>query len=167
MEKTDGQVSKGTPMKSEGRKLRILITDDSKLLRKKLRDELENLGCEVIEATNGKEAITVDLENEPDGVFLDIVMPEVGGIEALQVIREVSPDVPVVMLSSAGTPQKLMQTLKMGAIDFIQKPYSREQIARAVESIRRTREKNLRKAAKKAAEEAEEKISTDEGELQK
>ena len=108
MDKTDGQVSKGTPMKSEGHKLRILITDDSKLLRKKLRDELENLGCEVIEATNGKEAITVDLENEPDGVFLDIVMPEVGGIEALQVIREVSPDVPVVMLSSAGTPQKLM-----------------------------------------------------------
>ena len=55
----------------------------------------------------------------------------------------------------------------MGAIDFIQKPYSRDHIARAVESIRRTREKNLRKAAKKAAEEAEEKISTDEGELQK
>ena len=168
MDKTGGQVSKGTPIKSDGRKLRILITDDSKLLRKKLRDELENLGCEVIEATNGKEAITVDLENEPDGVFLDIVMPEVGGIEALQVIREVSPDVPVVMLSSAGTPQKLMQTLKMGAIDFIQKPYSREQIARAVESIRRTREKNLRKAAKKAAEEeAEENKSTDEGGLQK
>ena len=166
MERTDGQVSKGTPMKSEGKKLRILITDDSKLLRKKLRDELENLGCEVIEATNGKEAITVDLENEPDGVFLDIVMPEVGGIEALQVIREVSPDVPVVMLSSAGTPQKLMQTLKMGAIDFIQKPYSHAQIARAVESIRRVKEKNLKKAAKKAAEEAE-KISTDEDELQK
>ena len=167
MEKTDGQVSKGTPMKSEGNKLRILITDDSKLLRKKLRDELENLGCEVIEATNGKEAITVDLENEPDGVFLDIVMPEVGGIEALQVIREVSPDVPVVMLSSAGTPQKLMQTLKMGAIDFIQKPYTREQIARAVESIRRMRAKNLKKAAKKAKEEAEEQIPTDEGGLQK
>ena len=121
MDNLDGQVSKGTPVKSNEKKLRLLITDDSKLLRKKLRDELENLGCEVIEASNGKEAITFDLENEPDGVFLDIVMPEVGGIETLQVIREVSPDVPVVMLSSAGTPQKLMQTLKMGAIDFIQK----------------------------------------------
>ena len=150
MEKTDGQVSKGTPIKSDGKKLRLLITDDSKLLRKKLRDELENLGCDVIEATNGKEAITSDLESEPDGIFLDIVMPEVGGIETLQVIREVSPDVPVVMLSSAGTPQKLMQTLKMGAIDFIQKPYTKEQIARAVESIRKIREKNLRKAADKA-----------------
>ena len=143
-----GQVSNGTPVKPEDKKLRLLITDDSKLLRKKLRQELENLGCEVIEASNGKEAIMRDLEQEPDGVILDIVMPEVGGIEALQVIREVSPTVPIVMLSSAGTPQKLMQTLKMGAIDFIQKPYTKEQIARAVAAIRKAREKNLKKAAK-------------------
>ena len=129
------------------KKLRLLITDDSRLLRKKLREELENLGCEVLEAANGKEAIEVDMTNELDGVILDIVMPEVGGIEALQAIRELSPDVPIVMLSSAGTPQKLMQTLKMGAIDFIQKPYTKEQIARAVRAIRRAREKNLKKRA--------------------
>ncbi len=142
--------SKVAPIKSDSDKLRILITDDSRLLRKKLRDELEKLGCEVMEAANGKEAITIDLEHEPDGIILDIVMPEVGGIEALRVIREVSPDVPIVMLSSAGTPQKLMQTLKMGAIDFIQKPYTKEQIARAIEAIRRTRAKNLQKAAEAA-----------------
>jgi len=142
-----GQTSNGTPLKSTNDKLRLLITDDSRLLRKKLREELEKLGCEVIEASNGKEAIMRDLEQEPDGVILDIVMPEVGGIEALQVIREVSPTVPIVMLSSAGTPQKLMQTLKMGAIDFIQKPYTKEQIARAVEAIRKARAKNLKKAA--------------------
>ncbi len=78
-----------------------------------------------------------DLKDKPDGIILDIVMPEVGGIEALQVIKEVSPDIPVVMLSSAGTPQKIMKTLKMGAIDFIQKPYTTEQITKAVENIRR------------------------------
>ena len=141
-----GQVSTGTPVKQE-KKLRLLITDDSRLLRKKLREELENLDCEVLEASNGREAIEIDMAQELDGVILDIVMPEVGGIEALQVIREVSPDVPIVMLSSAGTPQKLMQTLKMGAIDFIQKPYTKEQIARAVKAIRRAREKILKKAA--------------------
>ncbi|MGP1471402.1 MAG: response regulator [Schwartzia sp. (in: firmicutes)] len=119
------------------RKLKILITDDSKLLRKKLRLELERLNCEVIEAENGKEAVMMDLQEKPDGVFLDIVMPEVGGIEALQVIREVNPDMPVVMLSSAGTPQKLMETLKLGALDFIQKPYTSEQIQKAVEAIRK------------------------------
>ena len=91
-------------------KLKILITDDSKLLRKKLRDELEKLGCEVIEAENGKEAIMKDLQEQPDGVILDIVMPEVGGIEALQVIKEVHPEIPVIMLSSTGTSQKLKET---------------------------------------------------------
>lgn len=129
----------------EQEKLRILITDDSKLLRRKLREELERQGCEVIEAVNGKEAITLVLEQEPDGVILDIVMPVVGGIEALEFIREVAPDVPIVMLSSMGTPQKLMQCLKMGAIDFIHKPYTKEQIANAVNSMRKIKAKRLAK----------------------
>ncbi len=131
----------------EQEKLRILITDDSRLLRKKLREELERLNCEVIEAVNGKEAITFILEQEPDGVILDIVMPVVGGIEALGFIREVAPDVPVVILSSMGTPQKLMQCLKMGAIDFIHKPYTKEQIVRTIERMRKLKAKRLAKEA--------------------
>ena len=132
---------------AEEEKLRILITDDSRLLRKKLREELERLDCEVIEAVNGKEAITLVLEQELDGVILDIVMPIVGGIEALEFIREVAPDVPVVMLSSMGTPQKLMKCLKMGAVDFIHKPYTREQIIHTVERLKRMKAKRLEKAA--------------------
>ena len=126
-------------------KLRVLITDDSRLLRKKLREELENQNCEVIETVNGKEALTTVLEQELDGVILDIVMPVVGGIEALQFIREVAPDVPVVMLSSMNTPQKLMQCLKMGAIDFISKPYTKEQIVQTVERFRKLKTKRMEK----------------------
>ena len=126
--------------------LRLLITDDSRLLRKKLREELEKLGCEVFEAVNGKEAITLVLEQDLDGVILDIVMPVVGGIEALDVIRTVAPDVPVVMLSSMGTPQKLIQCLKMGAIDFIHKPYTREQIIHMVERLKRLKTKRSQKS---------------------
>ena len=123
-------------------KLKILITDDSKLLRKKLRAELEKLDCDVLEAENGKEAIMRDLTEQPDGIILDIVMPEVGGVETLQVIKEINPEIPVIMLSSAGTSQKLKQTLELGALDFIQKPYTSEQIKQAVEQIRRKVEKN-------------------------
>ena len=79
---------------------------------------------------------------EYDGVILDIVMPEVGGIETLQVIKEINPDLPVIMLSSAGTSQKLKETLELGALDFIQKPYTSEQIKQAVERIRRKVEEN-------------------------
>ena len=123
-------------------KLKILITDDSKLLRKKLREELEKLDCDVLEAENGKEAIMRDLTEQPDGIILDIVMPEVGGVETLQVIKEINPEIPVIMLSSAGTSQKLKQTLELGALDFIQKPYTSEQIKQAVEQIRRKVEEN-------------------------
>ena len=129
----------------EQEKLRVLITDDSRLLRKKLREELERLDCEVIEAVNGKEAITLVLEQEPDGVILDIVMPVVGGIEALEFIREMAPDVPVVILSSMNSPQKLMQCLKMGAIDFIHKPYTKEQVAHTVNTMRKIKAKRLAK----------------------
>ena len=135
MEKT--QDSTAEKVELDGRPLRILVTDDSKLLRKKLRLELEKHGCEVLEAENGKEAVMKTLQDKPDGVFLDIVMPEVGGIEALRVLKEVSPDLPVIMLSSAGTPQKLMETLKLGALDFIQKPYTAVQIKKALDSIRK------------------------------
>ena len=123
-------------------KLKILITDDSKLLRKKLREELEKLDCDVLEAENGKEAIMRDLTEQPDGIILDIVMPEVGGVETLQVIKEINPEIPVIMLSTAGTSQKLKQTLELGALDFIQKPYTSEQIKQAVEQIRRKVEEN-------------------------
>ena len=128
-------------------KLRILITDDSKMLRRKLRADLEELGCEVIESTNGKDAVMLFLKDEFDGVILDIVMPEVGGIEALQLMKEAKPEIPIVMLSSSGTPQKLMQTLKMGALDFIQKPYMKDQIVKVIEAVRRERQR--REAAKK------------------
>ena len=121
-------------------KLKILITDDSTL--DQIGAELEQLDCDVLEAENGKEAIMKDLKEQPDGVILDIVMPEVGGIETLQVIKEINPDLPVIMLSSAGTSQKLKETLELGALDFIQKPYTSEQIKQAVERIRRKVEEN-------------------------
>ncbi|MBR3746237.1 MAG: response regulator [Selenomonadaceae bacterium] len=147
------EVSNAQTPTTDSDKLLIIIADDSRLLRKKLHEELNRHDCEVIEAVNGKEAITFVLEREPDGVILDIVMPIVGGIEALEFIREVAPDLPVVMLSSMNTPQKLMKCLKMGAIDFIQKPYTREQIARTVERIRKLKVKRLEKATEEAADE--------------
>ena len=119
------------------RKLKILITDDSLLLRRKLKQELESLGCEGFEAKNGKEAVMMYLANQPDGTFLDIVMPEVGGLEALKAIRKINEKAQVIMLSSTGTSSKLVETLKFGAIDFIQKPYTTQQIKKTLDDIRK------------------------------
>lgn len=117
--------------------LKILICDDSSLLRKKLTKELESRNCEVIEAKNGKEAVMMFLQMKPHGVFMDIVMPEVGGMEALKTIREIDKKAYVVMLSSAGSSSKLLESLKLGAIDFIQKPYTIEQIDKALIDLRK------------------------------
>lgn len=119
------------------RKLKILITDDSSLLRRKLRAELEGLDCEVIEAKNGKEAVMECLKEQPDGIILDIVMPEIDGVEALRAIRELRPDMQVIMLSSTGSAANLIETLKLGAMDFIQKPYTSEQIQTVVKRLRK------------------------------
>lgn len=118
-------------------KIKIMITDDSALLRRKLLKELTEQNCEVIEAKNGKEAVMMFLAHRPDGVFMDIVMPEVSGLEALRAIRDIDRQAHVVMLSSAGTSSKLVEALKLGAADFIQKPYTSDQIEKALEDIRK------------------------------
>lgn len=118
-------------------RLKILITDDSLLLRRKLKQELESQNCEVIEAKNGKEAVMMYLQHKPDAAFMDIVMPEVNGIEALRAIKEINRKAYVVMLSSAGTSSKLVEALKVGASDFIQKPYTSDQILKTLADIRK------------------------------
>jgi len=113
-------------------KARVMICDDSLLVRKKLRELLEDLGCDVCEAGNGAEAVELYREMRPGIVFMDIVMPKVDGLTALRLIKEFDSSARVVILSSAGTSGKLLEALKTGASDFIQKPYTREQIVKAV-----------------------------------
>jgi two-component system chemotaxis response regulator CheY len=115
--------------------LKILISDDSLLLRKKLREELEKLRCQVYEAKDGQEVIEAYSEFCPDGVFMDIVMPKVSGLDALKRIKEIDSTARVIMLSSTGTAANLLEALKLGAIDFIQKPYNSNQIVKAVNDI--------------------------------
>jgi two-component system chemotaxis response regulator CheY len=115
--------------------LKILISDDSLLLRKKLREELEKLGCQVFEAKDGQEVVEAYCQFCPDGVFMDIVMPKVSGIDALKKIKEIHHEARIIMLSSTGTAANLLEALKLGAIDFIQKPYNSSQIVKAVNDI--------------------------------
>lgn len=119
----------------EAKKTKVLICDDSLLVRKKLRDTLQEMSCEVFEASNGKEVVEAFKQNHPDVVFMDIVMPELDGLEALKLIKEYDTHAKVIMLSSTGTSAKLIQALKSGAIDFIQKPYTVEQIAKAIGNL--------------------------------
>lgn len=116
--------------------LKVLICDDSLLIRKKLKDTLEKCKCkEIYEAENGNVAVEMVKDKNPDLIFMDIVMPNKDGIEALQEIKDINPNVKVVMASSAGTNEHLKKALENGAYDFIQKPISLEVVAYLIEKV--------------------------------
>lgn len=114
--------------------LKVLICDDSALIRKKLKNILEVCKCKNIEeAQNGIEAVEMAKSFKPDLIFMDIVMPGKDGIEALEEIKKVQPEIKVIMASSAGTQSHLKKALDFGADDFIQKPITLEAVASIIE----------------------------------
>lgn len=121
----------------EDNQLTVLVCDDSMLVRKQLRDLLEPMGCRVLEAGNGLEAVHLYRQENPKAVFLDIVMPEMDGIHALEAIREADRDAKVIMVSSTGTASYLKDALRLGACNFIQKPFTKEQLSQVILAIRK------------------------------
>lgn len=108
----------------------ILIVDDSRTSRKILRDLLEKSGHTVVgEAVNGEEGIAKYKELHPDIVTMDITMPVLDGIEALKLIMEDNSSAKVIMVTAAGQKNKMMESVKFGAIDFIAKPFELDQIS--------------------------------------
>ena len=115
---------------------KILICDDSILVRRQLRNIISSLGgIDIIEASNGQEAVDLYKEQMPDIVFLDIVMPVKDGQAAIAEIMAINPKADIVVVSSVGTQSQLKQAIQLGAKDFIQKPFNKRQ----VESILKTR----------------------------
>ena len=117
--------------------LKVLVCDDSILIRKKLKDCLQSFGCnQILEALNGQEAIDMYKQYEPDLVFMDIVMPVKGGIEAVTEIIQFDNSAKVVMASSSGTKTHLKKALEAGAYEFIQKPFEETQIKKILSSFK-------------------------------
>lgn len=104
--------------------IKILIVDDSKTSRKMLRGILEDAGMEVVgEASNGQEALKLFTSLKPDIVTLDITMPVMDGINALKKIMDVDRTARVVMVTAAGQKGNVVEALKIGAKEFVSKPY--------------------------------------------
>ena len=109
--------------------IKLLICDDSALERRRMVNFLADLGyTDVHEASNGVEAVSLYKEVNPDGVFLDIVMPKKDGIEVVKDIIAYDANAKIIMVSSVGTQTHLKAALEAGACDFIQKPSSLEDI---------------------------------------
>lgn len=109
----------------------VMIVDDSLFMRKMLRDLLEKEGYQVVaEASDGAEAVAKYQELRPDLTTLDIVMPKMTGIEALQEITACAPAARLVMCSAVGQESLVAAALQAGARAFILKPFNPELVAR-------------------------------------
>jgi two-component system, NtrC family, response regulator AtoC len=121
-------------------KKQILIADDEANLRRVLAAQLVKDGYEVHAVDNGQDAIEMLAENHVDVVITDLRMPKVDGMALLQHVVATYPDVPVIMITAHGTVDTAVAALKVGAFDYITKPFERAELRSVVEKAARTRE---------------------------
>jgi two-component system, chemotaxis family, chemotaxis protein CheY len=112
---------------------RVLVVDDAAFMRKLLSDALVSGGHEVVgEAGTGSEAVARWQELRPELTTLDITMPEKDGLAALAEIMAIDPTARVVMCSALGQEGKVLEAVKLGAKDFVVKPFQPTRVLEAV-----------------------------------
>ncbi len=100
----------------------ILVIDDETLVRESMAVYLEDSGFNVIQAVNGVQGIELFKEFSPDLVLCDLRMPEMDGMAVLARLSEISPDVPIIIVSGAGQIKDVVEALRLGALDYLVKP---------------------------------------------
>lgn len=116
----------------------VLVVDDAAFMRSTLRDILTRGGFNVVaEARNGREAVELYAQHLPDLVTMDIVMPEISGIEAVRIITKANPSAKIIMCSAMGQQALVIEAIQAGARDFVIKPF---QAARVLEAAQRALE---------------------------
>ncbi len=111
---------------------KILIVDDAAFVRLNMKRMLASAGHVLIEADNGHHAVETYKKQKPDLVMMDITMPELDGISAVREIRQFDPHAKVIMCSSMGQQNKIVDAIQAGATDFIVKPYKEAQVMDAI-----------------------------------
>lgn len=122
--------------------LRVLIVDDALFMRNMLKDIFVRAGYEIVgEAGDGAEAVQLYRETRPSLVTMDIVMPQMSGIEALQQICQEDSEACVVMCSALGQEGLVLQAVRAGARDFIIKPFKEQRVLEVVRRVTEEKEK--------------------------
>ncbi|EFL52278.1 response regulator receiver protein [Solidesulfovibrio fructosivorans JJ]] len=118
------------------RRLRVMVVDDSGLTVKKMVKLLEELGHEVAAvATTGRQAVADYPTVAPDMVAMDITMPELNGIEATRLIMDADPEARIIIVTSHGQEQMVMDAIEAGAKGYILKPVKLEKLRETLETV--------------------------------
>lgn len=115
---------------------KILLVDDAAFMRMMIKDTLTKNGyTSIIEAADGEQAVEQYTNEKPALVIMDITMPNKTGIEALKDIKAIDPSAKIVMCSAMGQESMVVEAIKLGALDFIVKPFKPDRILQTVSKI--------------------------------
>jgi len=121
---------------------RILVIEDDSAIRKGLVDAMEFSGYQVLQSADGGEGKARALSATFDLLLLDLILPNIGGFEILEAVKDARPTLPVIILTARGEENERVRGLQMGADDYIVKPFSvRELLARVEAVLRRSPER--------------------------
>jgi CheY-like chemotaxis protein len=115
--------------------LTVLLVDDEQDIIEVIQDRLEAYGFTVATARTGLQALKRLAVEKFDGVFLDVKMPEMGGIEALEEIRKNDKKIPVIIITSSSTREAAIEALGKGANEFLLKPFEWEELKTKIQKV--------------------------------
>jgi len=110
----------------------ILIIDDDRSMRETLHRVLHKYGFNVIEAGSGEEGIKLVIDKEPDLVLLDLILPDMQGLEVLKEIKSISPQTSVVIITAFPSISDVVEAMKLGASEFLVKPFNMDELVTTV-----------------------------------
>lgn len=115
---------------------KIMVVDDAGFMRMMIKNHLSKAGySNFIEGADGQQAVELYQAEHPDLVLMDITMPNLTGIEALALIMQFDANAKVIMCSAMGQESMVMEAIKLGALDFIVKPFKEDRIIQTVSKI--------------------------------
>lgn len=118
---------------------RVLVVDDAAFMRMALRTILEKCGFEVVgEADTGIKAVQLYKTLKPDLVTMDLTMPELGGVDAIKMIKSIDSNARIIVISSMGHEINVREAIVAGAISFIVKPFKEDVVSKQLISISQT-----------------------------
>jgi DNA-binding NtrC family response regulator len=138
---------------------KVLLVDDEKDFLEAVGERMKARDIEVSTAGSAKEALKMAEEGSFDAIILDLQMPEMDGLEALKAIKEKKPEVQVILLTGHATVAKGIEAMKLGAMDFLEKPADLQELT---DKIKKAQAKKMI-LVEKATEEKIKKIMTDKG----
>ena len=115
--------------------LKVLVVDDEEDVVEVIQDRLEAYGFTVVTAGTGLEALKKLSVERFDGVFLDVKMPEMCGIEALEEIRRRDRKIPVIIITSSSTREAAIEAIAKGANEYVLKPFEWEELKAKIEKV--------------------------------